>query len=242
SHALRALAMLVGDPTAALAVPSALPSADAIRSLVAADTAAPGTTTADLGEALRADVRAAELGARAARADAWRARALYLPRLNGFARYDWNDPSGLFANSRSWTAGVMATWTPFAGASEIAAGRAASARARAAEAQREAATANAALEQARTREALTVALAALTIAERAVAQSAEALRIVSRKYDGGLATISDLLEAQALQTQARLGEAFARYTLITAAAERRQALGGDPTYLAALDGADFIPR
>jgi len=238
--------MLVGDPTAALAVPSALPSADAIRSLVAADTAAPGATTADVGVALRADVRAdvraAELGARAARADAWRARALYLPRLNGFARYDWNDPSGLFANSRSWTAGVMATWTPFAGASEIAAGRAASARARAAEAQREAATANAALEQARTREALTVALAALTIAERAVAQSAEALRIVSRKYDGGLATISDLLEAQALQTQARLGEAFARYTLITAAAERRQALGGDPTYLAALDGADFIPR
>ncbi|MBX7119999.1 MAG: TolC family protein, partial [Gemmatimonadaceae bacterium] len=58
SHALRALAMLVGDPTAALAVPSALPSADAIRSLVAADTAAPGATTADVGVALRADVRA----------------------------------------------------------------------------------------------------------------------------------------------------------------------------------------
>lgn len=258
SHAGRALAMLLGEPGAAYELPAALPSADAIRALVAGDTAegAAGPTAADrvavdsrqrthagipqradVRADMRADVRAAAFARSAARADAWRARSLYLPRLNGFARYDWNDNSGFFADRRSWTAGVMASWSPFAGASEIAETRATRARSRAAEAQHEAATANARLEQERTREALAVTLAQLAIAERAVEQSAEALRIVARKYDGGLATISDLLEAQAVETQSRLGLSFARYQLLVAAAERRQALGSDPSFLAALDGA-----
>lgn len=234
SHAARALAVLLGEPGSAYDLPATLPPAEAIRALVVSDT----TPDRHDGKATtRADVRAATLALSAARADALRAKSLYLPRVNGFARYDWNDPTGFFANQRSWTAGVMATWTPFAGASEIAETRATKARARSAEAQHEAATADAALERERTREALTVALAQLTIAERAVEQSAEALRIVARKYEGGLATISELLEAQAVETQTRLGLSFARYQLLVTAAERRQALGDDPSFLTALDRA-----
>lgn len=234
AHAARALAVLLGEPGVDHALPAALPSAAEIRALVASDTAAGGRPERALQ---RADVQAAMLALSAARADALRAKSLYLPRVNGFARYDWNDPTGFFANQRSWTAGVMATWTPFAGASEVAETRTTKARARAAEAQREAATANAALERERTRDGLAVALARLSIAERAVEQSAEALRIVARKYDGGLATISELLEAQAMETQATLALSFARYQLLVAAAERRQALGDDPSFLTALDRA-----
>jgi outer membrane protein TolC len=230
-HAIRGLAVLLGDPAFDAQVPVALPSSEAIRALVAAD-------TNDLApEALRADVRAATAGLDAARADALRAKSLYLPRLNGFARYDWNDPTGYFANERSWTVGVMASWTPFAGASEISEVRGTAGRSDAARARFEAAVAQSALAVRQSRDRLVVTLAQLAIAERGAEQSREAHRIVARKYDGGLATISDLLEAAAVETQAGLTLSNARYQVIVADAERRQALGADPASLAALDSA-----
>lgn len=227
AHAARALAVLLGEPGATYALPERLPDADAIRLLVEGD------TSAAVAEG-RADVRAATLALEASRADAWRARAAYLPRLNGFARYDWNDPTRFFDNTRSWTVGVMASWSPFSGGNEISETRASAGRARTSEAELEAATAQADLEAARTRTELQVALAQLEIAERAVAQSVEAHRIVALKYDGGLATISELLEASALETRTRLSASFATYRLLVTAAERRQALGDDPAFLATL--------
>ena len=68
-------------------------------------------------------------------------------------------------------------------------------------------------------------------------QSAEAHRIVSRQYEGGLVTIAELLDAQAADIESSLGLSQARYAVIVAAAERRLALGLDPGSLAALDDA-----
>lgn len=247
AHAQRGLAVVLGIAQLPDALPTALPDAAGIRALAARElaaadgTATPGLDAGDDGTdgraSQRADVRAAEAARRAAATDAWRAKSLYLPRVNGFARYDWNDRTRLFANERAWTVGVMATWTPFAGASEIGEVRGANARAAAAEARAEAATAQASLELARSRDRVSLALAQLDIAEQAVAQATEAHRIVARKYDGGLATISDLLEAAALETQTRLGEAAARYQLILATAERHVALGADLSAMVALDNA-----
>ncbi|HUO52546.1 MAG TPA: hypothetical protein VMT93_08510, partial [Gemmatimonadaceae bacterium] len=75
----------------------------------------------------------------------------------------------------------------------------------------------------------------LAIAERAVDQSIEAHRIVSRKYDGGIATIVELFDAAAVETQTRLGFADARYQAIVAAAGRLHALGLPLTPIATLD-------
>lgn len=235
AHALRGLAVLLGvDPLPDLP-PATLPPSEAIRALAARD-----TLPADLGPhtavTTRADVRAAAAALEAAEADARRAKSLYLPRVNGFARYDWNDPNGFFANRRAWTVGVMASWSPFAGASEIAEVRGTDGRADAARARHGAATAQAELALARSRDRLVVALAQLNIAERGVAQAEEAHRIVARRYEGGLATISELLEAAAGETQATLSRSIARYALLLAVAERRLALGGDPESLATLDG------
>lgn len=239
AHARRGLAVALGLAQLPDALPTALPDAPRIRAI--ASTSADDATATDAVNAsaagTRADVRAAEAAHRAASTDAWRAKSLYLPRINGFARYDWNDRTAFFANERAWTVGVMATWTPFAGASEIGEVRGANARAAAAEARAEAATAQASLELARSRDRVSLALAQLDIAEQAVAQATEAHRIVARKYDGGLATISDLLEAAALETQTRLGEAAARYQLILAIAERHVALGADLSTMVALDHA-----
>jgi outer membrane protein len=229
--ARRQLAMMLGRPQSELAAdtaaPVALPSPERIRAVVAGD-------TNSVIEA-RADVLSAQQQSAAARADALRARATYLPRINSFARYDWNAANRPYSGERNWTVGIMASWNPFGSATELSDIRATAGAASAARAQADAATAEASLDVAQTRIALSVALTRLDIAEQAVAQSAEANRIVSRKYQGGLASIVDLLDAQAVETRSALALTDARYRVIVADAERRRAVGGDPATLAALD-------
>ena len=222
------LALLLGQPgDTAFTLPDSLPSAAQIRQLAASTT--PDTTLT------RQDVAAARLGLEAAQRDVRRANARYIPRLNGFGRLDWNSPDQLFGGQSSYTVGVMASWTPFAGASEIADRQAAQGRADAARAMAEAATAGAALEQEATRTQLAVAVAQLGIAEVSVAQGAEAHRIVAKKYAGGLATIAELLGAAAVETQTRLGLSEASYQAIVADAEARQAAGADLMALTVLE-------
>jgi len=184
---------------------------------------------------MRADVRAARAGVSAAEADRWRAGSRLLPRINAFGRYDWNSPLGVYDGRKSWTAGIMATWTPLPGPAEVADARGTQARAAGARAGAEAARANARLEEERTATALQVALARLDIAERGVTQAAEAHRIVARKYGGGLATVVELLDAAAAETGARLALSSARYDALAALADRRHALGEDPAALATLE-------
>ncbi len=107
-----------------------------------------------------------------------------------------------------WTVGVMASWSPFTGGAELAARRTAAAEVQAARAGSEAVRAGAALEVQSAEVAVTVASRGLTIASHAVAQATEAHRIVGRKYEGGLAAVTELLDAQAteLGTRPRRGE------------------------------------
>ena len=58
-------------------------------------------------------------------------------------------------------------------------------------------------------------------------QSAEAHRLVSRRYAGGLASVVELLDAQAAETTARLGLSRSTYEALVAVAERQHAVGAD---------------
>ena len=89
------------------------------------------------------------------------------------------------AAGRPWTAGVMVSWSPFSGGAELAARREATARRAGAAASAEAAEARGVLELADAVTSLEVAQARMRTGARAVEQSAEAHRIVSRKYEGG---------------------------------------------------------
>ncbi len=237
--ALRQLAVLLGvregEGAAALQPPANLPAGDRIRAVLSADTAA-------LLARPRADVLAATRQLDAARADEARARSGYVPRINSFARYDWNSAADIYAGERNWTVGIMASWSPFAGAREWADVQAAGGRASAAAAGAEAARATAQLELEQTRIALVVALVRLDLAEQGATQSAEAHRIVGRKYDGGLATITELLDAQAVETRSALALSQAQWTAVVAGAERLRALGRDPGALTALDGQGDVAQ
>lgn len=216
AHAGLALVLGLRVDTA-LQLPSRLPDTLAISQL--ADAAETG------GVVNRADVRAARLSRDAAAADQQRATALYLPRVNSFGRLDWNAPSTPFGGRDAWTAGVMLSWSPFSGGAELAERRTAGARRAAAEASADAAAARGELELQQAAIALEVALARMTISAHAVGQSGEAHRIVTRKYEGGLATAVELFDAAAEETAASLAYSDARYQAIIALAERRRAAG-----------------
>jgi len=220
-----ALAILLGEPDSAYALPSVLPDAERI-TMIGDSATAPG---------VRADLDAAHWGLEAASADHGRASATLLPRVNAFARYDWHAASAVFGGKPMWTAGVMASWAPFTGGAELADRRIAEGRFDAARAAAEAARAQAQLDVARRDADAAVALQRLTLAQNGVAQSAEAHRLVARRYDGGLANVVELLDAAAIETQSRLRESAARYDLIVALAARLQAHGQSLLSLDTLD-------
>jgi outer membrane protein TolC len=225
----RRLALAIGAPgDTSITVPGALPTTDDITETLSDAALSRG----DPG--LRGDVAAARLGQAAAESDLRRTRAAMLPRLNGFARYDWNSANALVSGDKAWTIGVMASWAPFSGGAELSAARAARGRVALAAAGADAVAAQAALDATERDNALAVARERLAIAERSVAQSAEAHRLVSRSYAGGLATVTELLGAAAAETGSRLARSAAVFQVIVAAAERQQAMGLSLDVLTAL--------
>lgn len=233
-NATRQLALTLGRDIHDLPVlPHEMPASEAIRSI-----ASGLLTSEDDTPGKRADVRAAASRQAAADADRLRARTAALPRLNGFARYDWHHESTPFGGERNWTVGIMATWHLLTSASEIAEIKGAASRSEVARVHAEAIRAQALLEVASARSELEVALQRLTIAERGAVQAAEAHRLVARRYQGELATVAELLEAQATETASALALSHARYRVITSAAAMLQAAGADPGIMTMLDGAE----
>lgn len=229
--ARRRLALVLGLPGDTLGtLPTAIPAGPALDAL-----AASGGT--------RADIEAIGALADAASHEASRRGYALLPRLNGFGRYEWHDATTPLAGRPMWTVGVMATWSPFSGGAELAARREAQANASAARAGLDAARAQADMELLAAERAVEVAAQSQRIAARSVAQAAEAHRIVERKYDGGLATVAELLDAQATDLSVRLAEAKSRYDLILALGTLVRVRGADLAPLAAaLDASAVNPE
>jgi outer membrane protein len=216
-----------GDTTGTL--PSVLPSTVEIAALVNA-----GWPHAS-GVDARRDVQAAQLGERAARADIARTNGSWLPTVGAVARTDWAAVNQPFAGAPYWTVGVMASWSVFRGGGDVADRQRATARARAAASRADGAAAQAELEATQARIERDVALERLRIADRSLEQAREALRLVQRRYDGGLAAITELLDAAAARTAADLATVAARHDALVALAAERVALGLDLTPLLALD-------
>lgn len=225
-----ALAVQMGQPAdTARALPLVLPSSATLAALVTTE------RIEDVGEHNRPDVRAARLGAQAARADVRRATARWLPTVGAMVRSDWAAVNQPFAGSPFWTAGLMITLPVFSGGGDLADRQRAVAQSGAAEARAEGAVAMASLEVAQARILRTVALERMRIADRAYEQSREALRLVQRRYDGGLAAITELLDAGAARSAAELSTLAARHDVLVAIATERIALGLDFSPLLALD-------
>lgn len=211
----------------------ALPSDSVIRALAMRDTMAdlPTVTTVE-----RNDVLAARAAQHAAVADRRRAEASLLPRINSFARVDWNTPASVVGGRTSWTVGVLASWSLFDGGTALADREGARARAVGARVGVEAALARSRLEAGAARRGIASGLQRLELAALADAQGREAARLVQRRYAGGLATIAELLAAESSVAANALSHSMARYALLDAMTTWRTASGATVSDLITLDG------
>ncbi len=153
---------------------------------------------------LQAEVRQAELEVRAKESQ-------LRPTLGAFASWEADNPSFWEAGGSNWTAGLSLRWNVYAGGADAATLRAA--RQRLEQKQLELKAMASAMEL-EVHEALIRVRSAeqqVQAMETAEAQSRESLRILRNRYEAGLATMTDLLSAEAARSAARTALAAAIY-------------------------------
>lgn len=152
------------------------------------------------------------------------ARAAGRPQVNLMARQDWND-AGLEFGANSYTVAGVLSWSAFdGGATHAAVDKAQAARIEM----------DAKLRQAEDGVRLQVRDAArkaqeienrITARQRALAQAEEAVRLMRKRYENGLATMLELLTAQAQQDKANADLISARYEQVVQRVEWMRILG-----------------
>lgn len=158
----------------------------------------------------RSDVRAMEASLRAAKNMRRRARASFLPSVNAFGSYEWNDHR-IGARAQNWMVGVSIHWNILSGMDQIAEWRKSAAQIRTIELQ---------LQNLRDRNRDDLAEASrqrwvmkkkTDLAAESVRQSREHLRIVEDRYRQGLERTPDFLLAQSTAEQADIQYLHAVY-------------------------------
>jgi outer membrane protein TolC len=171
--------------------------------------------------ARRADLRALDSATEARRADARGADLAFLPAIDAFGQVAARGRDAFDPEDDDWTVGLSLRWTAFAGLSRLAERRRADEFLRIARLERDQArrAAGAEVDAAdRAVEATAAAVEAALAGRRAAAAAADLLR---RRFEEGLATPDELLQAEARRTamQGRAIEALANYQVARARAE-----------------------
>jgi outer membrane protein TolC len=174
-------------------------------------------------EALQARIAAAD-----ARIDA--ARAARHPTLSLFGNADYANPNPrIFPRMdvwrSSWEAGIQATWTLWDGGRSAAEAAEADAAARALRARRADLDARIATEIRQRQLDVEAARAAIAAAEAAVQSAAETRRVTGERFAVGVATSTDVLDAQVALLQAELDRTRALANLRLAEARLARAMG-----------------
>ena len=169
-------------------------------------------------QALQDEVRLADLEVAGKKAQ------LY-PTLGAFAAWEMDHPSLWEAGGSNWTAGLSLRWNIYAGGGDAAMLKAA--RQRLEQKQRQLAAMESAM-QLEVHNALVQVRTAeqqVQVMQATENQSQEGLRILKNRYDAGLATMTDLLAAEAARSAARTALAQAIYRHRVSCAQMEFAAG-----------------
>lgn len=186
--------------------------------LVAPDPApAPQLGMAGEEMANRADILAMAAGTQVAREKAKQASRVRLPALEAFGRAAVHS-AALDEFQNNWTVGLQLSWPVFTGFGASAGRDQALAQARAADYEREDALATARAEVDAAQRGVSSAAGRVEATSAAHHSAAEARRLVERRFQEGMATTVDLLQAEARLTdmRARAVDALADYHLAVA--------------------------
>lgn len=175
----------------------------------------------------RPDIAARDEALAAARLGVHRVDAGWLPRLNGFATLDLYDHRVLGTGRSYLTTGIVASWSLFDGMHQLAEERAARAARQRAEADRDAALLDARTEVRTAQARHAAARLARANAQEAYDLAREARAIAETRYRNSLASMTELLAAQAAETAAATRLSAARYELVVTAGAYRLAAGSN---------------
>lgn len=159
----------------------------------------------------RADLRMLASLREAARSSERRSRLTYLPAIDGFAQYASHAGTVFDSDGADWTLGLALRWNVFSGLGRLAEGQRAAAASRIAATRYEEVLRAARSEFDRAREAVTATERQVRAMRAAAAAAEEARSLMRRRFEEGLATASDLLqaEARAVSMRERAVEALA---------------------------------
>jgi outer membrane protein TolC len=136
-------------------------------------------------------------------------RMAYLPKLNAFGNFQINDKSVFGFNSQSYLLGAQFSWNVFAGTATRNKVSEYKAERTKIEQQLAYQKEQSQLELNKTNRQLNDASFAIAHSETAVSQAEEALRILKNRFEQGLVTTNDLLQAQSILSQQKLMRAQA---------------------------------
>jgi outer membrane protein TolC len=185
-------------------------------------------TAIERGLATRGDIAAIAARTQAAGRDVSRAQGDLWPEVALVGKYAWNDDRFLGFNGESYTVFAVARWTPWNwGETQARIGRSRGARAAALQAQR-AYNQQVEFEVREAWQSVGEANARHRVATRAVTAADRALAILEDRFAQGVARLTELLDAETLAHEARVGEAQARFDLQRAIRTVRFATGENP--------------
>ena len=204
ANLLAAIGLDPADPTIALVEPTSL--------LQPAGPLPADRAAADVALRRRPEITRDRLAATSA-AHSRTARYLsLLPEIDGEAGYVRIDGQ-VFAPTDSWYLGLRANWPIWEWGASFFAARAAGKQAAAAQADLESERSQVSTEVQAALAQSRAAAAAVDVAQKTIASAQEAYRVTDALVKAGSATTTDLLDAQAALTTARLNLARARYEL-----------------------------
>ena len=182
----------------------------------------------------RPELLAGGLHAAAAKARARAQGLMLLPEINAQASYGhiWGEPLGIKEAHGGLQANVFAvllsaSWPLWEWGSSYYAYAEAHHEARAAKARAESARRQVGSEVAAKHAALVADASAIDVAQAQVESSEEAFRVMQAARGAGSATTTDLLQAEAARTQARMNLVRARYETVVAQVALQRAMGDD---------------
>jgi outer membrane protein len=138
-------------------------------------------------------------------------KSQFYPTLGAFATWEADNPSLKEAGGSNWLAGLSLRWNVYAGGSDSALLQASRQRLEQKRRQLQAMESAMSLEVHQALIRVRSAEQQVLAMQAAEAQSQESLRILQNRYDAGLATMTDLLSAEAARSAARTAFAEAIY-------------------------------
>ncbi len=165
----------------------------------------------------RADLLAMAAAADAAGSASTQATLSWIPAVDAFARYSTHGASAFAVDEDNWTVGIMLRWPLFTGFSRSADVQRAKLETQIARIEYEQALRDAEAEIDQAQRAVTTALRQVEATQAAFEAAAAGRELMRRRFDEGLATAADLLQAEARGTSMRqraIGALAAYYTAV----------------------------